>query len=224
MKSRVPSLWTLTPGVLYEMGLRLCFCFLSTASKKRKSLTISAPIPCNTAFPPDHPGLSKLSVPEELSHKDANARSGNTLPEISDSEDSGSLGSVPSTPSRQSVCSESEGIKQHGTDGSAGHGTDGSAADGTEQPGSEEEDVSVSSQSEDTHTSDTQAEEEDHEGGAESVSMMGHGEKEDGGERGPEVMSQQTDGSQPPGFLYKVSTLICLWLNTPVLVCVVLLQ
>lgn len=228
MKSLVPSLWTLTPGVLCEMGLRLCFCFLSTASKKRKSLTISAPIPCNTAFPPDHPGLSKLSVPEELSHKDANTRSGNTLPEISDSEDSGSLGSVPSTPSRQSVCSESEGIKQHGTDesaadGSAAHGTDGSAADGTEQPGSEhrseEEDVSVSSQSEDTHTSDTQAEEEDHEGGAESVSTMGRGEKEDGGERGPEVTSQQTDGSQPPGFLYKVSTLICLWLNTPVLVC-----
>ncbi|XP_060776171.1 bridging integrator 2b [Neoarius graeffei] len=175
----------------------------STASKKRKSLTISAPIPCNTAFPPDHPGLSKLSVPEELAHKDANARSGNTLPEISDSEDSGSLGSVPSTPSRQSVCSESEGIKQHGTDGSA--------ADGTEQPESEhrseEEDVSVSSQSDDTHTSDTQAEEEDHEGGTESVSMMGRGEKEDGGERGPEVTSQQTDGSQPPGFLYKAVAL-----------------
>lgn len=115
------------------------------------------------------------------------------------------------------MCSESEGVKQHTADGNAAHTT--------EQPGSEhgeEEDASVSSQSEDMHTSETQAEEEDHEGGAEPIPMMkreeeeaGCPEKEDGGgEKGPEVTSQQTDGSRPPGFLYKVSTLTIDRLNT----------
>ncbi|MCJ8729154.1 hypothetical protein PDJAM_G00102790 [Pangasius djambal] len=194
----------------------------STASKKRKSLTISAPIPCNTAFPPDHPGLSKLSVPEELAHRDTDTRSGNTLPERSDSEDSSSAGSVPRTSSRQSMCSESEDVKVHATNGNT--------ADAEEQPGSEhaeEEHASVSSLSEDTQTSETRAEQEDEAARvAESVTTTtkceeetGHGEKEDGGggggegeqreelKKGPEVTSQQTDSSRPPGFLYKAVAL-----------------
>ncbi|MCI4375008.1 hypothetical protein PGIGA_G00104100 [Pangasianodon gigas] len=192
----------------------------STASKKRKSLTISAPIPCNTAFPPDHPGLSKLSVPEELAHRDTDTRSGNTLQERSDSEDSSSAGSIPSTPSRQSVCSESEGVKVHATNGST--------PDTAEQPGSElaeEEHASVSPPSEDTQTSETQAEQEDEAAHvAESVTTTTKceeetrgGEEEDGGggereqseelKKGPEVTSQQTDSSRPPGFLYKAVAL-----------------
>ncbi|KAL7891389.1 hypothetical protein AOLI_G00008650 [Acnodon oligacanthus] len=87
----------------------------STKSKKRKSLTISAPIPCNTAFPADHPGLSKLSVPDELVAKDADSNStpvkaATTTAETSDSDDFSSVDSVPNTPNRQSVCSEGEGL------------------------------------------------------------------------------------------------------------------
>ncbi|XP_038827167.1 bridging integrator 2-like [Salvelinus namaycush] len=36
----------------------------STKSKKRKSLVISAPIPCNTAFPSDHTSLQASAAPE----------------------------------------------------------------------------------------------------------------------------------------------------------------
>ncbi|KAK3575521.1 hypothetical protein QTP86_029284 [Hemibagrus guttatus] len=178
----------------------------STSSKKKKSLTISAPIPCNTAFPPDHP---KLSVPDELAHRDADTTSGDTQPEISNSDDSSSAESVPSTPSRQSVCSESESVKHQASNGNA-----------TERPGGEdadEEDVS-----EEAHVSETPAEEEDE---AESIStteheeeeQTGQGEEEDGGETEQseemkkglesEVTSLQTDSSQPPGFLYKAAAL-----------------
>ncbi|KAF4078770.1 hypothetical protein AMELA_G00185320 [Ameiurus melas] len=193
----------------------------STASKKRKSLTISAPIPCNTAFPPDHPVLSKLSIPEELAHKPAadTTRSGNTPPGTSDSDDSSFAGSTPSTPSRRSVCSGSEGGEHHGN-----------AADTAEQPGSgrvEEEDVSGSAPSEDTPASETRAEEEDEEDEADESIIATttreeeteHGEKEDcAGEEGerepseefqkePEVTSQPTDASRPPGFLYEAVAL-----------------
>ncbi|XP_053492585.1 bridging integrator 2b [Ictalurus furcatus] len=198
----------------------------STASKKRKSLTISAPIPCNTAFPPDHPGLSKLSVPEELAHKHADTtRSGNTPPGTSDSDDSSFAGSTPSTPSRQSVCSGSEGAEHHVSDGNT---ADANTADAAAQPGSEhakEEHVSESAPLDDTPTSETQAEEEDE--AEESITMTtneeetGREEKEDcGGEGGggeqeqseefqkePEVTSQETDASRPPGFLYKAVAL-----------------
>lgn len=188
-------------------------CFFSTASKKKKSLTISAPIPCNTAFPPDHPALSKLSVPEGLAHKDTDTRSARTPPEVSDSEDSGSAGSVPGTPGRQSVCSEGEAAKHHHTNG-----------DAAEQPGSQH--VSTSSLSEDTPTSEEkhepEPEPEPEPDIAESVTTTEpeqeteHREEEDGGgkreqskelKKGPEVTSQPADGSRPPGFLYRVRAL-----------------
>ncbi|KAG7326126.1 hypothetical protein KOW79_009527 [Hemibagrus wyckioides] len=184
----------------------------STSSKKKKSLTISAPIPCNTAFPPDHPALSKLSVPDALAHRDADTPSGNTQTEISDSDDSNSAESIPSTPSRQSVCSESESGKHHVSNGNT-----------MERPGGEdadEEDVS-----EEAHVSETPAEEEEDE--AESLNTTereeeeeeetGQGEEEVGGEtkqseemekgREPEVTNPQPDSSQPPGFLYKATAL-----------------
>lgn len=178
-------------------------CFLSTASKKRKSLTISAPIPCNTAFPPDHPALSKLSVPEELANKDRDTRSASTPPEVSESEDSSSAGSVPGTPSRQSVCSESEAAKHHTTNGND-----------AEQAGSEqgdEEDDSTSSPLEDMYTSEQKDEAEPEPGATETMGMTiceeenkeGEGEKEQSEEINY-AKSQQTDGSRPPGFLYKV--------------------
>ncbi|GAA6081107.1 bridging integrator 2b, partial [Tachysurus ichikawai] len=183
-----------------------------TASKKKKSLTISAPIPCNTAFPPDHPAVSKLSVPDELAHRDAGSSSGNTQPDISNSDDSSSAESLTSAPSCQSVCSESESDKHHTSNGDTTERPDGEDA--------EEEDVS-----EEVHTSETPTEEEDevsHE--AESVTTTKHeeegrGEKEDGGEgkmeqseemkkgHESEVTCQKTDSSQPPGFLYKAVAL-----------------
>ncbi|XP_051996242.1 bridging integrator 2-like [Xyrauchen texanus] len=90
----------------------------STKSKKRKSVTISAPIPCNTAFPSDHPAMSKLSMPDTLTHKDTHSdipskSTGSASSEISDSE-SNSFDSEPNTPKRQSLCSEGEGVKSEG--------------------------------------------------------------------------------------------------------------
>lgn len=197
----------------------VCVCFHSTSSKKKKSLTISAPIPCNTAFPPDHPALSKLSVPDALAHRDTDTPSGNTQTENSDSDDSGSAESIPSTPSRQSVCSESESAKHHASNGNT-----------TERPGGEdadEEDVS-----EEVHVSETPAKEEEDE--AESVNTTeckeeeeetGQGEEEVGGEtkqseemekgREPEVTSSQPDSSKPPGFLYKVGRCSRKTINLP---------
>ncbi|XP_051985925.1 bridging integrator 2-like [Xyrauchen texanus] len=89
-----------------------------TKSKKRKSVTISAPIPCNTAFPPDHPTMSKLSMPDTLTHKDTRSATpskstGSASSEISDSE-SNSFDSESNTPS-ESLCSEGEGVKSEGT-------------------------------------------------------------------------------------------------------------
>lgn len=87
----------------------------SSKSKKRKSVTISAPIPCNTAFPSDHPDMSKLSLPDTLTHTDTRSdtpskSTGSTTSEISDSE-SNSFDSEPSTPKRLSLCSEGERVK-----------------------------------------------------------------------------------------------------------------
>lgn len=134
---------------------------------------------------------------------------------VSDSEDSSSAGSIPSTPSRQSVCSENEGAKHHTTDGNL--------ADTAEQPGTQD---GHEEHAEDAYTSEPTAEKKDEPEPdvAESIAMTkqdeeetGHGENEDGpGEGGdeehseefkeePEVTIQQTDGSRPPGFLYKVS-------------------
>ncbi|XP_056607203.1 bridging integrator 2b [Triplophysa dalaica] len=87
----------------------------SSKSKKRKSVTISAPIPCNTAFPSDNPAMSKLSMPDTLKHMDNHSDAlskgtGSTTSEISDSE-SNSFDSEPNTPKRLSLCSEGKGVK-----------------------------------------------------------------------------------------------------------------
>uniref|UniRef100_A0A4W4GSD5 Bridging integrator 2 n=1 Tax=Electrophorus electricus TaxID=8005 RepID=A0A4W4GSD5_ELEEL len=89
----------------------------STKSKKRKSLTISAPIPCNTAFPAGHPALSKFSIPDELSDPTDShshpppAKTEHSMTEMSDSDDLSSTDSGPSTTNTQLMFSEGEGIK-----------------------------------------------------------------------------------------------------------------
>lgn len=186
----------------------VCFVFvLSTVSKKRKSLTISAPIPCNTAFPPDHPALSKLAVPDGLAHRDTDTRSAGTLPEEPDSEDSSSAESFPSS-------SDSEGAKDHAANGNA----DNTA----EQPGRKDH-HEEHCLSEDTPTSEAEEEDGDEPEperdeaefvitAAECEQETRHGgeEKTEQGEEikeRPEVTSRRTDASPPPGFLYKVSAL-----------------
>ncbi|KAM9536864.1 uncharacterized protein ACWYII_040719 isoform 2-T4 [Salvelinus alpinus] len=47
-----------------EMREELPVLYQSTKSKKKKSLVISAPIPCNTAFPSDHTSLQASAAPE----------------------------------------------------------------------------------------------------------------------------------------------------------------
>lgn len=140
----------------------------STKSKKRKSVTISAPIPCNTAFPADHPGLSKLSVPEGLaatthSQNSTPAKAENAAAETSDSDDFSSIDSVPTTPNRQSVCSEGEGVKSEATSESTTETTDDQSiqsveierpeSSATSEQDEEEQSVETSS-TEDTQTSE----------------------------------------------------------------------
>lgn len=140
-------------------------------------------------------------------HKDTDTHSACTPPELSETEDSSSAGSVPGTPNRQSVCSESEADKHHGTNGND-----------EEQMGSERgdrEDVSESPPSEDTYTSEVKhdAEPEREPGVTETIAMtICREENKDGREKEQmkemnNATSQQMDKAQPPGFLYKVRSL-----------------
>ncbi|ROL50641.1 Bridging integrator 2 [Anabarilius grahami] len=145
----------------------------SSKSKKRKSVTISAPIPCNTAFPPDHPAMSKLSMPsmpdtlmDTRSHTSSKS-TGSTASEISDSE-SNSFDSEPNTPKRQSLCSEGEVVRSVGaTENISESTTDESVqANGQEHPGSlstehsEVEESKSEASSEDTHHASTDGDSE----------------------------------------------------------------
>ncbi|CAB1354223.1 unnamed protein product, partial [Coregonus sp. 'balchen'] len=103
----------------------------STKAKKRKSLVISAPIPCNTAFPPDHTSLHTSAAPENSketvlsSHEththsiseeqaslageaDEGAHSVLTS-EMSDFSDEVSSNGV-ATPNRRSACDSDNGV------------------------------------------------------------------------------------------------------------------
>ncbi|XP_051753287.1 bridging integrator 2b [Ctenopharyngodon idella] len=145
----------------------------SSKSKKRKSVTISAPIPCNTAFPSDHPAMSKLSMPsmpdtltDTRSHTSSKS-TGSTASEISDSE-SNSFDSEPNTPKRQSLCSEGEGVRSVGaTEYISESTTDESVqANGQEHQGSvstehsEVEESKSEASSEDTHHASTDGDNE----------------------------------------------------------------
>lgn len=146
----------------------------SSKSKKRKSVTISAPIPCNTAFPPDHPGISKLSMPNTLTHTDTRSdtpskSTGSTASEISDSE-SNSFDSEPDTPKRQSLCSEGEGVRSEGANENTSETINDESvqANGQEHEDSvsaakhrEEEETISAAASEETHHASTDRDNED---------------------------------------------------------------
>ncbi|XP_076870808.1 bridging integrator 2b isoform X2 [Brachyhypopomus gauderio] len=236
----------------------------STKSKKRKSLTISAPIPCNTAFPGDHPALSKLSVPDELSnpsdsHSDP-AKTEHSVPETSDSDDRNSTDSGPGTTNRQTVFSEEEGIKPEDTNGNAtetaadeslqsvdkDHAGSSTASDQDEDEQSDEDalphgcgdtDASVSEDMRTSHWPEGGSVEskplrnEKDQAAPQPVPRQSASphkkrgkevpeedrETEDGGRQNSQtkelkkekelVTSQKTEGSQPPGFLYKAVAL-----------------
>nr|CBN80600.1 Bridging integrator 2b [Dicentrarchus labrax] len=89
----------------------------SSKSKKRKSLVISNPIPCNTAFPADHVSLhsstenGKDAVPSPPLQRTESISEETSLPEESgvsskdvNSSDSDLSSSGTNTPKRQSVC------------------------------------------------------------------------------------------------------------------------
>ncbi|KAL0977866.1 hypothetical protein UPYG_G00162370 [Umbra pygmaea] len=103
----------------------------STKSKKRKSVVISAPIPCNTAFPSDHTSLHPSTSPESAppSHETSSqsiseepaALAGETdegtgtaepsiqTSETSDFSDDLSSNGTP-TPNRRSACDSDNGV------------------------------------------------------------------------------------------------------------------
>ncbi|TSW75989.1 Bridging integrator 2 [Bagarius yarrelli] len=191
-----------------ELREELPVLYQSTASKKKKSLTISAPIPCNTAFPPDHPALSKLSVPEELSHRDATA---DTPTEVSNSDDSASTESAisaPSTPSRGSECSEIKAGTHRVSDGDMAEHLESEPTNGEEdeeapdtQDEEEDEVVSINlTKPEDETEREGEEEKTDEEGEKEP-------NKEIKKEHDSEGTCQQADSSHPPGFIYKAVAL-----------------
>ncbi|XP_016127519.1 bridging integrator 2-like [Sinocyclocheilus grahami] len=201
----------------------------SSKSKKRKSVTISAPIPCNTAFPPDHPATSKLSMPNTLTHMDTRSdtpskSTGSTASEISDSE-SNSFDSEPNTPKRQSLCSEGEGVQSENA--SETSNDESVQANGQEHQDSvsaaelreEEETKSAAAASEETHHAST---DEDNESLSDaqdktapvptprrsSTSTKDEGETDQCASGCSEdVKVQKIDYENPPGFLYKAVAL-----------------
>ncbi|XP_029908420.1 bridging integrator 2-like [Myripristis murdjan] len=106
----------------------------TSKSKKRKSLVISNPIPCNTAFPADHvsihsstengkdaaptsPGQRPQSISEESSLPEESSSSGASVPSkdvtVSDSDDVASSGA--GTPKRQSMCDSENSDRSAGS-------------------------------------------------------------------------------------------------------------
>ncbi|KAK1796642.1 hypothetical protein P4O66_009664 [Electrophorus voltai] len=138
----------------------------STKSKKRKSLAISAPIPCNTAFPAGHPALSKFSIPDELSDPTDShshpppAKTEHSMTEMSDSDDLSSTDSGPSTTNTQLMFSEGEGIKHE------------SASENTKETAANE---SVQSNNKD-HPGSSAMSEQDEEEQSESASPCEYGD------------------------------------------------
>lgn len=99
----------------------------SAKSKKRKSLTISNPIPCNTAFPADHVSLhsstqnGKDAVPSSADQQAQSISEESSQPEESsisskdvNSSDSDLSSSGINTPKRQSVCDNDNGSTDRG--------------------------------------------------------------------------------------------------------------
>ncbi|XP_030277346.1 bridging integrator 2b isoform X2 [Sparus aurata] len=92
---------------------------MTTKSKKRKSLVISNPIPCNTAFPTDHVSIhsstddAKEAVPSSPNQRTQSISEETSQPEESggsskdvNSSDSDLSSAGTNTPKRQSVCDE----------------------------------------------------------------------------------------------------------------------
>ncbi|XP_052415557.1 bridging integrator 2-like [Carassius gibelio] len=200
----------------------------SSKSKKRKSVTISAPIPCNTAFPPDHPAASKLSMPSmpnTLTHTDTPSKStGSTASEMSDSESFNSFDSEPNTPKRQSLCSEGEGIRTEGATEKASETNNNESvqANGQEHQDSvSEEETKSAAASEETHHASTDGDDEDKplsdaQGKTEpvpsprrsSTSNKDEGETDQNASGcSKDVKVQKIDYENPPGFLYKAVAL-----------------
>ncbi|XP_026069004.1 bridging integrator 2-like [Carassius auratus] len=208
----------------------------SSKSKKRKSVTISAPIPCNTAFPPDHPAMSKLSmpsIPSTLTHTDTcsdtpSKSTGSTASEISDFE-SNSFDSEPNTPKRQSLCSEGEGVRSEGATENTSETTKDESVhanglvrqDSVSAEHGEEEETKSAASSEETHQASTDG---DNEGKSlsdttdktppvpnprrSSTSKKKEGETDQNTTGCSEdVKVQKTEYENPPGFLYKAVAL-----------------
>uniref|UniRef100_A0A4W5NVA3 Bridging integrator 2b n=1 Tax=Hucho hucho TaxID=62062 RepID=A0A4W5NVA3_9TELE len=109
----------------------------STKSKKRKSLVISAPIPCNTAFPSEHTALHTSpapengketctqSIPEEPAAISGEADEGTGMadPSVFTSETSDFSDELSSngttTPNRQSACDSDNGVGSDVQEGGA---------------------------------------------------------------------------------------------------------
>ncbi|TKS71072.1 Bridging integrator 2 [Collichthys lucidus] len=101
----------------------------SSKSKKRKSLVISNPIPCNTAFPADHvsihsttenakvpssPTQRTQSISEETSAPEESVASSNSSKDVN-SSDSDLSSSGANTPKRQSACDSESSSRSTGS-------------------------------------------------------------------------------------------------------------
>ncbi|XP_058488527.1 bridging integrator 2b isoform X2 [Solea solea] len=143
----------------------------SGKSKKRKSLVISNPIPCNTAFPADH--VSIYSSTQNGNEKDE-AQTEITQPQessVSSQSDLSSTGT--NTPKRQSVCDH-----ENASDGSTGR----QSPDDEQEEEEEEEEV----------------QEEEEEGGvAEAEAEVAVNQSEDSGVGVPKSEGESQQVSDP---------------------------
>lgn len=198
----------------------------SSKSKKRKSVTISAPIPCNTAFPPDHPAMSKLSMPDTLTHTDTRLHTPSKSTEISESE-SDSFDSEPNTPKRQSLCSvRSDGAAENTSESTTdetvqANGQEHQDLVSAEHQEEEETKSSAAAPSEDTHDASTDGDDqtkllsadEDKAAPVPTPRRSSTSKKNEGGMdentkgSSEDAKDQKTEYENPPGFLYKAVAL-----------------
>uniref|UniRef100_A0A672FU04 Bridging integrator 2-like n=1 Tax=Salarias fasciatus TaxID=181472 RepID=A0A672FU04_SALFA len=119
---------------------------MTTKSKKRTSLVISNPIPCNTAFPADHVSIKssnqngKDSAPAAVQRTQSTSEDSSLPSKDSSSSESDLSSSGAHTPKRRSTCDDEAAAKDG--DGQSPEETESQSEDSGEvEPPSEEEEV-----------------------------------------------------------------------------------
>uniref|UniRef100_H2RLB9 Bridging integrator 2b n=1 Tax=Takifugu rubripes TaxID=31033 RepID=H2RLB9_TAKRU len=191
----------------------------SSKSKKRKSLVISNPIPCNTAFPADHVSIHSSADTTKDAPSSPTAKLSQSISEGADlpeenndsskdvnSSDSDLSSSGNNTPKRQSACDDGDG------DGSSGSREEaeeelGAEAEPQEEEEEDEEAELATNQSDDSGVgvlkSDAAVQEVASDSAEEGRPLMTAKQQESSEEENTADSGEDSSSINPPGLLYK---------------------